>query len=68
MSRLTYVLPGEDEPIGRFLALTLVVFLLLSGFRSAGLLLFSAFVALGVWLFATAIQGLWVGYLESKTE
>ncbi|WP_411965337.1 hypothetical protein [Haloferax sp. YSMS24] len=67
MSRLSYVLPGEDEPIGRFLTLTVAIFLVASGFESAGLLLGSAFAALTVWVLVTMLNGLWVGYLEGKT-
>jgi hypothetical protein len=68
VSRLTYVLPGEDEPIGRFLTLTLAIFLVASGFESAGLLLGSAFAALALWTLVTVLQGLWVGYLDGKTQ
>lgn len=68
MSRLSYVLPGEDEPVGRFLTLTLVIYLVATGFESAGLLFGSAFVALAVWTVLTVVEGLWVGYLEGKVQ
>ncbi|WP_396610711.1 hypothetical protein ACH9L7_10790 [Haloferax sp. S1W] len=66
MSRVTYLLPGEDEPIGRFLALTIAIYIVATGFESAGLLLGSALAALAVWTLTTTIQGIWVGYLEGK--
>jgi hypothetical protein len=66
MSRLTYALPGEDEPIGRFLTLTLLIYLVATGFASAPLLLGSAFAALAVWTLLTMLQALRVGYLEGK--
>ncbi|KAB1186732.1 MULTISPECIES: hypothetical protein [Haloferax] len=68
MSRVSYVLPGEDEPIGRFLTLTLVIYLVATGFSSAGLLLGSAFAALAVWTLVTVLQALRVGYLEGKIQ
>ncbi|WP_416838595.1 hypothetical protein [Haloferax sp. DFSO52] len=66
MSRLSYVLPGEDEPIGRFLTLTLVIYLVATGISSAGLLLGSAFAGLAVWTLVVLLKGLWVGYLEGS--
>ncbi|KAB1197295.1 MULTISPECIES: hypothetical protein [Haloferax] len=68
MFRVSYVLPGEDEPLGRFLTLTLVIYLVASGFEPAGLLLGSAFAALAVWSLVVSIKGLWVGYLEGRTR
>ncbi|MFC7204619.1 hypothetical protein ACFQJC_13950 [Haloferax namakaokahaiae] len=63
MSRLTYLLPSDDDTLGRFLALTLLIFTILSGFQ-VGVLLGSMLLAGAIWVLVTAIQGLRYGYLE----
>ncbi|ELK54994.1 MULTISPECIES: hypothetical protein [Haloferax] len=66
MSRLSFLLPGEDDTIGRFLTLTLVIYAVISGFEILGVL-WAMCLAMAVWTLATAIQGFRYGYLEGAT-
>lgn len=55
-----------DEHLGRFLLLTLVVTVVLTGGEILGVVLGAAFLSLGLLVLYTAIQGLRYGYLEGK--
>ncbi|ELZ94806.1 hypothetical protein C440_07017 [Haloferax mucosum ATCC BAA-1512] len=64
MSSLAFLLPSDDEPIGRFLALTLVVYLVLTGFAGVWQLLLAMVIALTIWTIVVTIQGYRYGLLE----
>ncbi|AFK18172.1 hypothetical protein E6P09_05255 [Haloferax mediterranei ATCC 33500] len=66
MSRLAFLLPNEDDVLGRFLALTLVVYLVTTGFEDVAVLFSAMVIALAIWTVAVTIQGFKYGYLEGK--